>query len=82
MRPKVRDILGNLTQVARSPLKLVLLVGGSVGGELLIAMALSVSLRAFGDQLRLPTLYRRYLAGRDLGGVSPSPGGMGVVERA
>src|SRR5690348_11911051 len=56
LRPKARDIWGNLTRVARSPHKLVLLVGGSFGQELLVAMALSVSLRAFGDHLRLPVL--------------------------
>src|SRR5690349_1712680 len=56
LRPNARDIWGNLTRVGRSPHKLVLLVGGSFGQELLVAMALSVSLRAFGDHLRLPVL--------------------------
>ena len=36
--PKVRDIWGNLKQVASSPRKLVLLVGGSFGRDLLVAM--------------------------------------------
>ncbi|MGH3238402.1 MAG: lysylphosphatidylglycerol synthase transmembrane domain-containing protein, partial [Streptosporangiaceae bacterium] len=80
MRPKVRDIWGNLRQVASSPRKLVLLVGGSFGSELLVAMALSVSLRAFGDHLRLPTLIVVITLAGIIGGISPSPGGMGVVE--
>ena len=79
-RPKVRDIWGNLKQVASSPRKLVLLVGGSFGSELLVAMALSVSLRAFGDHLRLPTLIVVITLAGIIGGISPSPGGMGVVE--
>ena len=79
-RPKVRDIWGNLRQVATSPLKLVLLLGGSFGSELLVAMALSVSLRAFGDHLRLPVLIVVITLAGILGGISPSPGGMGVVE--
>ena len=79
-RPKIRDIMGNLKAVASSPLKLVLLVGGSVGSELLVAMALSVSLRAFGDHLNLPTLYVVIFLAGIIGGISPSPGGMGVVE--
>jgi uncharacterized membrane protein YbhN (UPF0104 family) len=79
-RPKVRDIWGNLTQVARSPRKLVLLVGGSFAKELLVAMALSVSLRAFDDHLRLPTLIVVIFLAGILGGIAPSPGGMGVVE--
>jgi uncharacterized membrane protein YbhN (UPF0104 family) len=80
MRPKVRDIWGNLTQVARSPRKLTLLLGGTFAGELLIAMALSVSLRAFGDHLRLPILIVVITLAGILGGIAPSPGGMGVVE--
>jgi len=80
LRPKLRDIWGNLRQVASSPLKLVLLVGGSLGGELLVAMALSVSLRAFGDHLRLPVLIVVITLAGIIGGIAPSPGGMGVVE--
>ena len=80
VRPKARDIWGNLRQVASSPRKLVLLVGGSFAQELLVAMALSVSLRAFGDHLRLPTLIVVITLAGIIGGISPSPGGMGVVE--
>ena len=80
VRPKVRDIWGNLRRVASSPRKLVLLVGGSFAQELLVAMALSVSLRAFGDHLRLPTLIVVITLAGIIGGISPSPGGMGVVE--
>ena len=79
-RPKIRDILGNLRAVAASPLKLVLLLGGSFGSELLVAMALSVSLRAFGDHLRLPVLIVVITLAGIIGGISPTPGGMGVVE--
>jgi glycosyltransferase 2 family protein len=80
LRPKVRDIWGNLKEVANSPRKLVLLVGGSFAQELAVAMALSVSLRAFDDHLRLPTLIVVIFLAGIIGGISPSPGGMGVVE--
>ena len=80
LRPRLRDIWGNLKELATSPLKLVLLVGGSFAMELLVAMALSVSLRAFGDHLRLPTLIVVITVAGIVGGASPSPGGMGVVE--
>jgi uncharacterized membrane protein YbhN (UPF0104 family) len=80
LRPKVRDVWRNFAQVARSPRKLVLLIGGSFAGELLVIMALSVSLRAFDDHLRLPVLIVVITLAGILGGVSPSPGGMGVVE--
>ncbi|MGH3208920.1 MAG: lysylphosphatidylglycerol synthase transmembrane domain-containing protein [Trebonia sp.] len=79
-RPKVRDIWGNFKVVASSPRKLVLLIGGSVARELLIAMALSVSLRAFDDHLRLPVLIVVITLAAMIGGASPSPGGMGVAE--
>src|SRR5580700_3699499 len=80
LRPKVRDVWGNLRQVASSPRKLLLLLGGALGRELLIAMALSVSLRAFGDHLRLPVIIVVIVLAAIVGGVAPSPGGMGVVE--
>ncbi len=80
VRPRVLDIWGNLKQLASSPRKLALLVGGSFGSELLVALALSVSLRAFGDHLRLPTLIVVITLAGIIGGISPSPGGMGVVE--
>jgi glycosyltransferase 2 family protein len=78
--PKVRDVWANLKNVASSPRKMVLLVGGSFAAELLVAMALSVSLRAFGDHLRLPILIVVITLAAFIGGVAPSPGGMGVVE--
>jgi len=66
--------------VASSLLKLVLLLGGSLGSELLVALALSVSLRAFDDHLRLPVLIVVITLAGILGGISPTPGGIGVVE--
>ena len=80
VRPKVRDIWGNLKQVASSPRKLVLLVGGSFGRDLLVAMALSVSLRAFDDHVRLPVLIVVISLAAMIGGIAPVAGGIGVVE--
>ena len=79
-RPKVRDIWGNLKGIASSPHKLVLLLGGSFAQELFVAMALSVSLRAFDDHLSLPVLIVVIMLAAMLGGVAPTPGGLGVVE--
>ena len=47
---------------------------------MLVAVTLSVSLRAFGDHLWLPVLIVIITLAGIIGGVSPSPGGMGVVE--
>jgi uncharacterized membrane protein YbhN (UPF0104 family) len=79
-RPTVRGIWANLKVVAASPGKLVLLFGGSFASELFVAMALSVSLRAFGDHLRLPVLVVVITLAGMIGGISPVAGGMGVVE--
>jgi uncharacterized protein (TIRG00374 family) len=78
--PKARDIWDNLKMVFKSPRKVVLLLGGSFGNEIFIALALSLSLRAFDDHLRLPTLIVVITLASIIGAVSPSPGGMGVVE--
>jgi glycosyltransferase 2 family protein len=78
--PRLRDVMRNFTTIASSPRKLLLLGGGAVARELMIAMALSVSLRAFGDHLRLPILIVVIRLAAMIGGASPSPGGMGVVE--
>ena len=58
----------------------MLLASGSFARQLLVAMTLSVSLRAFGDHLWLPVLIVIITLAGIIGGVSPSPGGMGVVE--
>jgi glycosyltransferase 2 family protein len=79
-RPKVKDVLANFKIVASSPSKLVLLGGGAVARELLVAMCLSVSLRAFDDHLRLPVLIVIIRLAAMVGGASPSPGGLGVIE--
>ncbi len=79
-RPKVRDIWSNLKGIASSPHKLALLLGGSFAQELFVAMALSVSLRAFDDHLKLPVLIVVIMLAAMLGGVAPTPGGLGVVE--
>ena len=79
-RPKLRDIWSNLKAIGSSPRKLVLLLGGSFAQELFVAMALSVSLRAFNDHLRLPVLIVVIMLAATIGGVSPTPGGLGVVE--
>jgi uncharacterized protein (TIRG00374 family) len=80
VRPRVRQVWANLRQIAISPRKLVLLASGSFARQLLAAMTLSVSLRAFGVHLWLPVLIVIITLAGIIGGVSPSPGGIGVVE--
>jgi hypothetical protein len=56
LRPRIQEVWGNARSVASSPRKVVLLIGGSIGGQLAVALALAASLRAFGDHLSLATL--------------------------
>jgi uncharacterized membrane protein YbhN (UPF0104 family) len=78
--PRVSRIWHEVRDVVRTPNKLIRLAGGSLGTELAVALALSASLRAFGDHLSLATLILVISLAAMFGGVSPVPGGMGVVE--
>jgi uncharacterized membrane protein YbhN (UPF0104 family) len=80
LRPRIRDAWGNIRSVASSPRKVAQLVGGSVFGQLAVALALAASLRAFGDHLSLSTLIVVITLSSMVGGVAPIPGGVGVVE--
>ena len=80
LRPRIREVWGNARSVTSSPRKVVLLMGGAIGGQLAVALALAASLRAFGDHLSLATLIVVMTLASMIGGVSPVPGGVGVVE--
>lgn len=80
VRPKLTDIWSNIRQIAKSPRKLIQLFGGAAASQVLVALALAASLRAFGDHLSLATLIVVITLASMIGGVSPVPGGMGVVE--
>jgi uncharacterized membrane protein YbhN (UPF0104 family) len=80
VRPRLLDMWANARSVATSPVKVTQLLGGAVGGQIAVALALGASLRAFGDHLSLPTLILVITLASIIGGVAPVPGGMGVVE--
>jgi uncharacterized protein (TIRG00374 family) len=80
LRPKATQVWRDARRVVTRPHKLVQLGGGALGTELLVALSLSASLRAFGEHLSLATLILVISLAAMFGGVSPVPGGMGVVE--
>jgi uncharacterized membrane protein YbhN (UPF0104 family) len=80
LRPKASEVWAHLKVLATHPRNLVEIFGGNVAAQLFVAMALGASLHAFGDHLGLATLLVVLTLGSMLGGVSPVPGGMGVVE--
>jgi len=80
LAPTVTDVRKQVKTLLTQPRKLVQMVGGAVAAQLLVALCLGAALHAFGDHLALPTLIVVLTAASILGGVSPVPGGMGVVE--
>ena len=80
LRPKTSEVWSHLKLLATHPRNLVEIFGGNVAAQILVALALGASLHAFGEHLSLATLFIVITLASMLGGVSPVPGGMGVVE--
>jgi uncharacterized membrane protein YbhN (UPF0104 family) len=80
LTPKVHEVRDHLRLLAQHPAKLCEVFGGCVAGQLLVALALGASLHAFNAHLTIAQLLIVLTLGSVLGGISPVPGGMGVVE--
>ena len=80
LRPPLADVLSHLKALARNPRKLVQLFAAQVAAQLFVALALGAALHAFNEHLNLAQLLIVLTLASMLGGVSPVPGGMGVVE--
>ena len=80
VRPKASEVWGHLKVLSGHPRNLVEIFGGNIAAQLFIALALGASLHAFGAHLSLAALIIVLTLGSMLGGISPVPGGMGVVE--
>ena len=80
LRPKASEMWVHLKVLATHPRNLVEIFGGNILAQVVIALALGAALHAFGDHLGLATLIVVLTLASILGGVSPVPGGMGVVE--
>jgi uncharacterized membrane protein YbhN (UPF0104 family) len=80
LAPKATEIKSHLVTLAQHPAKLAEVFGGCIGGQLVVALALGAALHAFGAHLSMAELLIVLTLGSMLGGISPVPGGMGVVE--
>ena len=80
LAPKAKEVRQHLAQLAGRPSKLFALFGGALIAQLAVAYALGGSLHAFGQNLSIAEILIVLTLGSMLGGVSPVPGGMGVVE--
>jgi undecaprenyl-diphosphatase len=83
---KLLPILGTavagLRDVLTTPIKLVLLLGGSVLITFCYVLAFEFSTRAFDIDLRFAVVGAVYLVGSALATAAPTPGGLGATEVA
>ena len=80
VRPKATEVWDHLKILAAHPRNLVEIFGGNVVAQIVIALALGTALHAFNQHLGLATLIVVLTLSSMLGGMSPVPGGMGIVE--
>ncbi len=80
LKPHVMVAWENLKTLAHRPRKLVAVFLGNVGTQLFTALALGAALHAFGAHVSLPVLFVVITLASVVGGMSPVPGGMGLVE--
>lgn len=82
VRPLVGDALRGLGQLARRPVKLMLVVGGSIVVTLGFTMAFVCTVQAFGGGVSVAQLGVAYLAAWAVAVFAPTPGGLGALEVA
>jgi undecaprenyl-diphosphatase len=85
LRPLVKGLRSagsNLAEVARSPSKLTMLFGGSIGVTLAYIGALAAAINAFGGGVPIAKIGAVYLAASALAAATPTPGGLGAIEAA
>jgi glycosyltransferase 2 family protein len=82
VRPELASAWANLRSLATNPSKLIRIFGGQVLSQGLAALALGASLHAVGGSTSFGVLVVVCTASSFLGGLSPVPGGMGVMEAA
>lgn len=80
--PGVKTSFANLRQVSRSPVKVLLLFGGSAVVTLAYIGGLAASLAAFGGDTGLAEVGAVYLGASVIAAASPTPGGLGAMEAA
>ena len=80
--PSVRQSVHSIASVARSPLRMLALFGGSIGVTLAYIAALACSVVAFDGGLSFAEVGAVYLGASLLAAAAPTPGGLGAMEAA
>jgi glycosyltransferase 2 family protein len=80
--PPLRSSLASLRKVARSPVRLTLLFGGSALVTLAYVAGLVASVQAFGGGASIAQIGAVYMATSVVAAATPTPGGVGGFEAA
>ncbi len=79
-RPHLVTIWKDVKEIAVEPRKVVYVLCGSAGSQILIALCLGASLHSVGESASLATLIVVITLASMIGGAAPVPGGAGVIE--
>jgi len=82
LRKVLRSTYASRRQVAASPAKLALLIGGSALVTLAYFGGLAASIQAFGGGIGIAEIGAVYMAASAIAAASPTPGGLGAIEAA
>lgn len=83
MREMIRDSFGNVREsfsVVRKPRKILMLLGGNAGAQVMQAIVLGICLKGFGYEATLSQLILINTLVSLFAGLMPIPGGVGVAE--
>jgi glycosyltransferase 2 family protein len=82
VRPQVTEVLGELADLAKDPMRFVVIVAGCGAITLGQALALWTSVEAFGGGTDFVAVTIVTMIGGTLASAAPTPGGVGAVEAA
>jgi uncharacterized membrane protein YbhN (UPF0104 family) len=82
VRPRLKELGGELVELAREPKRLAIIVVGCATTTLGAALALWASVEAFGGGTTFVTVTVVTMIGGTLASAAPTPGGVGAVEAA
>jgi len=82
VRPRLKEVLTDLAELAREPKRLGIIVLGCAATTLGMALALWASIEAFGGDTSFVTVTVVTMIGGTLASAAPTPGGVGAVEAA
>jgi uncharacterized protein (TIRG00374 family) len=82
VRPRLKEVIGDLAELAREPKRLAIIVLGCAATTLGAALALWASIEAFGGNTSFVTVTVVTMVGGTLASAAPTPGGVGAVEAA